>query len=44
MQRQLFNNIFWSSNYTVLQLHRPFEGSHEADVAHGENEFDTPVL
>jgi len=23
---------------------RPFEGSHEADVALGENEFDTPGL
>jgi len=23
---------------------RPFEGSHEADVAQGENEFDTPAL
>lgn len=23
---------------------RPFEGNHEADVAPGGNEFDTPVL
>ena len=30
--------------YTVLKLFRPFEGNREADVALGENEFDTPVL
>ena len=23
---------------------QPFEGTHEADVAPGENEFDTPAL
>ena len=27
--------------YTVLNYIRPFEGNHEADVAPGENEFDT---
>ena len=30
--------------YTVLKLHLALEGNHEADVAPGENEFDTPVL
>ena len=30
--------------YTVLKLFRPFEGTREADVAPGENEFDTPAL
>ena len=30
--------------YTVLKLFRPFEGNREADVAPGENEFDTPSL
>ena len=28
--------------YTVLNYIRPFEGNREADVAPGENEFDTP--
>ena len=28
----------------VLKLFQPFEGNHEADVAPGENEFDTPGL
>jgi len=27
----------------VLQL-QPFEGSRDADVAHGEDEFETPAL
>jgi len=27
--------------YRVFQL-QPFEGSRDADVAYGENEFDTP--
>ena len=30
--------------YTVLKLFWPFEGNCEADVAPGENEFDTSVL
>ena len=30
--------------YTVLKLFQPFEGNCEADVAPGENEFDTPAL
>ena len=30
--------------YTVLKLFWAFEGNHEADVAPGENEFDTPFL
>ena len=30
--------------YTVLNYIRPFEGNCEADVASGENEFDTPGL
>jgi len=29
------------SNITVLQL-QPFEGGHDADVTHGEDEFDAP--
>ena len=28
--------------YTVLSYIRPFEGNLKADVAPGENEFDTP--
>ena len=28
--------------YTVLNYIRPFEGNCEADVATGENDFDTP--
>ena len=28
--------------YTVLNYIQPFEGNQEADVAPGENEFDTP--
>jgi len=27
-----------------FSYNRPVEGSHDADVAHGENEFDTPSL
>ena len=30
--------------YTVLKLFRPFKGNVKADVAPGENEFDTPAL
>ena len=30
--------------YTVLNYIRPLDGNREADVAPGENEFDTPVL
>ena len=30
--------------YTVLSYIRPFEGNLKADVAPGENEFDTPAL
>jgi len=28
----------------ALQFNWPFEGGHDADVAHGENEFETPAL
>jgi len=38
MQRELFNNMFRS-----VLCNRPFEGSHEADGAHSENEFNTNV-
>ena len=34
----------YSYIYTVLKLFRPFDSKHEADVAPGENEFDSPVL
>ena len=30
--------------YTVLKLFQPCEGNRKADVAPGENEFDTPAL
>ena len=30
--------------YTALKLFWPFEGNHEAEVAPGGNEFDTPAL
>ena len=30
--------------YTALKLFWYFEGNHEADVAPGENDFDTPDL
>ena len=30
--------------YTVLNYTQPFEDNHEAHVAPGENEFDTPHL
>jgi len=30
-----------SSLYVYMFQWQPFEDSHEADVAHGENEFDT---
>ena len=52
--RKLFNNMLRSSYiYYTLNLVtfilfysyiRPFEGNHYADVALGENEFDTPGL
>ena len=29
--------------YTVLKVCRPFEGNRKADVAPGDNEFDTPA-
>jgi len=35
--------ICWGVVYTVFQL-QPFEGGHDADVALGEHEFDTPDL
>jgi len=44
MQRQLFKNMFWSIELYRVSDNRPFEGSHEADVALGENEFDTPGI
>ena len=38
----------YKCNYslTVKELNyiRPFEGNHEADVAPGKNDFDTPTL
>jgi len=41
MQSESFNNMFGisldSSSYTG-----PLRGSHDADVAHGEHEFDAP--
>jgi len=42
MQRELYDNMF-GVVYTVFQL-QPFEGSCDADVAHSENEFDSPAL
>jgi len=30
--------------YCVIVATGPLRGSHDADVAHGENEFDTPDL
>ena len=41
-----FNSLTLRSSYiyTALTLFRPFEGNGEADVAPGENEFDTPAL
>jgi len=44
MQRELFNNMFRSSLYTASVTTGPLRGGHDADVAHGENEFDTPAL
>jgi len=44
MQRELFNNILGSSLYVYMFQLQPFEGGHDADLAHGENEFDTPDL
>jgi len=38
MQRELSNGMFGSS-YTG-----PLRGGHDADVAHGEDEFDAPAL
>jgi len=32
------------SLYVYMFQWQPFKGSHDADVAHGENEFDTPAL
>jgi len=29
---------------TIIEWLQPFEGSHDADVAHGEHEFDTAAL
>jgi len=43
MQRQLFNYIFGSS-LSSLSYTGPLRGGHDAEVAHGESEFDTPVL
>jgi len=44
MERELFNNMPGSSLYLYMSQLQPFEGGHDADVAHGENEFDTPHL
>jgi len=43
MQRELFNYMFGSSLYSFSYT-GPLRGSHDAEVAHGENEFDTPTL
>jgi len=40
MQRELFN-MFGSRLYSYTG---PLRGGHDADVAHGENEFDAPAL
>jgi len=32
------------SLYVYMDQLQPFEGGHDAEVAHGENEFDTPAL
>jgi len=42
MQRELFNNMLGGSLYVYMFQLQRFEGGHEADVAHGEHEFDTP--
>jgi len=44
MQRQLFNYIFRSSLSSSFSYAGPLRGGHDAEVAHGENEFDTPAL
>jgi len=44
MQRELFNNMLGSSFYVYMFQLQPFEGGRDADVAHGENESDTPGL
>jgi len=44
MQRELFNTMLGSSFYNYMSQLQPFEGGRDADVAHGENEFDTPAL
>jgi len=41
MQRELFNNMLGSSLYVYMFQLQPFEGGHDADVAHG---VDTPAV
>jgi len=41
MQRELFNNMFRSTLHSVSVTTGPLR---DADVAHSENEFDTPDL
>jgi len=42
MQSESFNNMFGISLYS-FRYTGPLRGGHDADVAHGEHEFDTPV-
>jgi len=42
MQRELFNDMLWSSLHVYMFQFEPFEGSR--DAAHGEHEFDAPDL
>jgi len=39
--KELFNNVLGSSLCVYMFQLKPFEGGHDAEVAHGENEFDT---
>ena len=41
MQRELLNNMFGSSLWSVSVTTGPLRGGHDADVAHGENELET---
>jgi len=43
MERELFNNMLGSSLYVYMFQLQPFEGGRDADVAHGEHEFDALV-
>jgi len=43
MQRQLFNYMFGRC-LSCFGYTGPLRGGHDAEVAHGENEFDAPVV